>query len=446
MARPFSLPPNIATILAQICCHNNELPQGAPTSPIISNLICLRLDGQLYKFSKQNGCFYTRYVDDLTISTNKTHFPHRVASISRDGDESSVALSASLEEIIEKNGFLINDLKTRLQTRNRRQVVTGLTVNKFANVNRKLIRQIRAMLHALEVYGLESASNEFIEKYDNKHRVEFNPEVSFFNVLRGKIEFVGMVRGQDNKVYLNFRNKLSDLFPDLVGKKEFPKEEMVDSCKDVVIFTEGETDWRHIDASFKTLQAAGLFSGKNLEIIENHEKVGGAKLLSMCKHYMLKKHPHPTFFIFDRDDAKILKDVVVSGEDWKVWGNNVFSVVLPVPDFRKDHPEISIEFLYNDDEIKTLDCNGRRLFLSNEFMEKSGRNEELNLTCQSKKKDAKHLTIIDESVYDSEGINVALTKNDFAKNIQSSKADFGTFDFSGFIPLFDMIFELADSQ
>jgi RNA-directed DNA polymerase len=69
MAPPYTRPPEVATLLAQICCHENKLPQGAPTSPIISNMICSRMDGELKRLSKEHGCFYTRYCDDLTFST-----------------------------------------------------------------------------------------------------------------------------------------------------------------------------------------------------------------------------------------------------------------------------------------------------------------------------------------------------------------------------------------
>ncbi|NBX75262.1 MAG: RNA-directed DNA polymerase, partial [Proteobacteria bacterium] len=75
MGKPYSLPPKIATILAQICCHDNALPQGAPTSPIITNMICSKLDNQLRKMAQSHLCTYTRYADDITISTNRKLFP-----------------------------------------------------------------------------------------------------------------------------------------------------------------------------------------------------------------------------------------------------------------------------------------------------------------------------------------------------------------------------------
>src|SRR5205814_3311637 len=75
IAKPYCLLPHIATYIARICCRDNALPQGAPTSPIISNMICSRLDRQLLRLARQYRCVYTRYADDLTFSTSMPRFP-----------------------------------------------------------------------------------------------------------------------------------------------------------------------------------------------------------------------------------------------------------------------------------------------------------------------------------------------------------------------------------
>ena len=69
MARPYNCDPAVATVLAQICCWKNELPQGAPTSPVVSNMLCARLDDELQRLAREQGWVYTRYADDLTFST-----------------------------------------------------------------------------------------------------------------------------------------------------------------------------------------------------------------------------------------------------------------------------------------------------------------------------------------------------------------------------------------
>ena len=75
IAKPYQLPAPVATILAQICCHNNMLPQGAPTSPIVSNMLCAKMDNELGRLARKHRCRYTRYADDLTFSTNFENFP-----------------------------------------------------------------------------------------------------------------------------------------------------------------------------------------------------------------------------------------------------------------------------------------------------------------------------------------------------------------------------------
>ena len=155
MAYPFSFNSTVATFLAQICCYSNQLPQGAPTSPIVSNFICAKLDRQFLNLSKENNCRYTRYADDLTISTYLPKFSEKILVMNPDMWEYSVVLSDEIKNIVENNGFTINDRKIRLRNKKQRQEVTGLIVNKFPNVTRKFIRQVRAMLHALQKFGLK---------------------------------------------------------------------------------------------------------------------------------------------------------------------------------------------------------------------------------------------------------------------------------------------------
>ncbi|HET8700960.1 MAG TPA: reverse transcriptase domain-containing protein [Nitrococcus sp.] len=77
--RIFSLDPAVATVIAQIACHENALPQGSPCSPVISNFIGNILDLRLLALARDAHCTYTRYADDLTFSTNEKLFPGEIA-------------------------------------------------------------------------------------------------------------------------------------------------------------------------------------------------------------------------------------------------------------------------------------------------------------------------------------------------------------------------------
>lgn len=214
IGNPYQLDEKVATVLAQICCFDNKLPQGAPTSPIISNLICAKLDSELQRFSQKNGLFYTRYADDITFSSNRKKVPSSLVYYDNK-EQSKIVLGEEIKSIIEKNGFTINTAKVRLQCKTQRQVVTGLTVNKTVNVNRKYIRNIKATLHAWEKYGLEAVSETYRTKYAKKRTLIGKPPASFLDSLRGKIEFVGSVRGKEDKLY----HKLLDRFNSLKNRK-----------------------------------------------------------------------------------------------------------------------------------------------------------------------------------------------------------------------------------
>jgi RNA-directed DNA polymerase len=144
----FGLNEKIATLIAQIACHENSLPQGSPCSPVISDLMTHLLDVRLAQLSKSVSCTYSRYSDDLTFSTNKTVFPDALAH--RDDEPGSDwQLGDQLLHVISKSGFSVKDQKTRLQGRARQQVVTGLTVNKKVNIRARYYREARQMCHSL---------------------------------------------------------------------------------------------------------------------------------------------------------------------------------------------------------------------------------------------------------------------------------------------------------
>ena len=155
--KSFLLDEDVATVIAQIACHDNSLPQGSPCSPVISNLIAHLLDMHLVRLASSVGCTYSRYADDLTFSTNKKDFPPEIAPSQTDphlwvpGNE--------LQRLIARAGFKINVAKTHMQYRTSRQEVTGLVVNRKINVRHEYRHNVRAMVHSLfkkgtfELYG-----------------------------------------------------------------------------------------------------------------------------------------------------------------------------------------------------------------------------------------------------------------------------------------------------
>lgn len=146
------LHPKVATVLAQIACHENRLPQGSPCSPVFSNLVGHVLDIHLSSLALKHGCTYSRYADDITFSTNKPDFPISIANPVQ-GQAHEWAVGAELQKVITKAGFSINPKKTRMQYRGSRQDVTGLVVNKKVNIRTEYRRTVRAMAQHLFMTG-----------------------------------------------------------------------------------------------------------------------------------------------------------------------------------------------------------------------------------------------------------------------------------------------------
>ncbi len=150
----------VATLLALICTeaprevveHDGQtwyialgprcLPQGAPTSPAITNTVCMRLDRRISGLAKKNGYTYTRYADDMTLSLPMGH----------KGPPKTGMLIGSIKKIVADEGFSVNPKKTAVRRSGGLQQVTGLVVNGDGTprVPRALKRQLRAAIHNLE--------------------------------------------------------------------------------------------------------------------------------------------------------------------------------------------------------------------------------------------------------------------------------------------------------
>ncbi|OGV55404.1 MAG: hypothetical protein A2X45_23920 [Lentisphaerae bacterium GWF2_50_93] len=131
MFKAYGIAKKQAFLLAGLCCCQKKLPQGAPTSPAISNIVCRRLDSRLAGLCKKYDFSYTRYADDLIFS----------------GDERMLRFLKVFKEIVQKEGFAVADEKTFIRRSGSRQKVLGLNVNSKVSVPRKARRLIRAMVH-----------------------------------------------------------------------------------------------------------------------------------------------------------------------------------------------------------------------------------------------------------------------------------------------------------
>ncbi len=136
-----------------VAAGERGLPQGASTSPLLSNLVARKLDRRLHGMATKLGFVYTRYADDLTFSGP-------VDSRSQAG-----YLIARVRHIVEEEGFTINEKKGRVQGRRSRQQVTGIVVNDKLGVSRDEVRRLRALLHQAQKSGLESCNRESLPHF-----------------------------------------------------------------------------------------------------------------------------------------------------------------------------------------------------------------------------------------------------------------------------------------
>ena len=188
----FDFNQDIAKALTFLCTYEGKLPTGAPSSPILSNLICLELDHYLLKFCEGNKITYSRYADDITFSSD---------------EEFNKNLIQELKEIIESFNFKINSKKTRLKSSNRKQTVTGLIVNNKVNIDRKKLKIIRAIIHDCKVNGLEKGFQKHYKLIDNPSKKEI---IKFRQKISGYLNFIKQVNGE-NRVYKKLKADFESL-------------------------------------------------------------------------------------------------------------------------------------------------------------------------------------------------------------------------------------------
>lgn len=203
----------LAYVIASLCCHPKNdkerpevihhcLPQGAPTSPILTNIICRKLDRHLAGLAHRFQAEYSRYADDISFSCYYNIF------------KTDSEFCKELVRIIEdEQGLTINKEKTRLQTSHQRQEVTGLVVNRKVNVTKRYVKKIRLWLHYWECFGYERAQKYFVEQY-TKERGNAKRHASkalIENVIAGKLDYMRMVVGESNPMYKSLNKRYIEL-------------------------------------------------------------------------------------------------------------------------------------------------------------------------------------------------------------------------------------------
>jgi len=138
MFRDIGYAPNVSLFLARLCCAGGRLPQGAPTSPSISNIVFSRLDARLSGLARVAGLEYTRYADNIALS----------------GSHINIRLIELISNILLDQSFKINRKKTYLSTRNGKRIIAGISVaGERLSLPRETKRNLRQQVHGLLKYG-----------------------------------------------------------------------------------------------------------------------------------------------------------------------------------------------------------------------------------------------------------------------------------------------------
>ena len=202
---------DISNLLTNICVVNDELPQGAVTSPYLANLVCRKLDFRIAGYCNKRNIVYTRYADDLTFSCDDRELLRKIYGM--------------IKKIVEDEGFCLNQKKTVFMTPKNHKEVLGVTINDgLLKAPKEVKKDIRAMLH------YEVATGDYA----------MNDEI------RGYVAYVDSIEKNYKNKCISYLKRLSEstlcLFPDVVKAynsnkiyKELPdmkEKQVADFCEE----------------------------------------------------------------------------------------------------------------------------------------------------------------------------------------------------------------------
>ena len=331
----FMLHERVATAIAQIACQGGKLPQGSPCSPVMSNIVGRLLDVRMVRLAKEHGCRYTRYADDITLSTNEKIFPPEIATaagVAADIWEAGPALSKT----IAKAGYVINAKKTRVQYRGSRQIVTGLVVNNQVNVKSEYYRTARAMCSQLfstgsyyRVLPAQFAGGKFGDPDVKEVQASIAP-------LQGIVEHIYQVRNRYDDRDADTKKKRPTATRKLYHKLLFYKAFV--ALEKPLIIPEGKTDTIYLRAAIEKLAAFHpklgeiangkfkpalgfqAFSNKVHDILQLGGGTGDflyfiKSYRANLDRYRFRAVNHPTILLIDNDSGanEVFKEAIKCG-------------------------------------------------------------------------------------------------------------------------------------
>lgn len=196
--------------------------------------------------------------------------------------------------------------------------------------------------------------------------------------------------------------------------------ELLKEMSKPIVITEGKTDWKHFKAALEVIKQKEEYSSIDFHLHEFSENQGDGELHKRLQALSKIPNKHKIIGIFDCDEDNG-KRIHQKHSGIEYYGNNVYGMTIPIPDFRSYNSGISVEFLYKDNDLKKLDENNRRLFFTSEFNENGRLVSDRNVGVRNADSIKKNLSqskekIKDNDVFDLDGNSLALSKENFAQN------------------------------
>lgn len=183
--KKFGYSSSVSDLLSKLCCLNDKLPQGASTSPYLSNLIMSPFDESISQHCLKNKIRYTRYADDITFS----------------GEFDSSSIICKVREELAKLELELNEDKIKIMKKGQRQAVTRIVVNEKIQVNRMYRKEIRQSIYYVRKFGIISHLSKIGSKKSN-----------YLQHLLGKILHVLFINPEDKEFegYKKYVNTLRE--------------------------------------------------------------------------------------------------------------------------------------------------------------------------------------------------------------------------------------------
>ncbi|MBO9882889.1 reverse transcriptase domain-containing protein [Xanthomonas sp. D-109] len=423
LSSPFLFSPTVATLLAQICTDGKSLPQGAPSSPSIANLACVRLDRMLVEIASKARCSVSRYADDICFSTGLSEVPKFLAY----EDDGSYLPSNVLADIFKSNGFSINKDKFAVRSRNK-AMVTGLKFHGGIGMPRKWRRRLRSELQVCRKYGDEAAS--IISSWTfGPNRVQLKSHG--ISSVAGK---VGYLHWLDGKSGADKVRRLAESYGQLAGIFG-----PLMSFGEIDLLVEGMSDEILLNAALRNLQKKGMFEGLKFNFLELGKKGGPELEKSVRLLVTTGARRNLTIALFDCDDNDVLTKVGLepaNGINFRRLSDGIYVAALRPAGWTQSD-QYCIESLLRRDTFELSDISGRKLFLSSEFSD-NGLHHSMNFYRTTPKKKT---LVVDSEVYCVRtGASMALSKIVFAQIVASGTGV--AEDFYGFVETFKMLYEI----